>query len=160
MASTLSKRVGQSLAPLFGRDPFASFEKEVSDLMSRFRTDWNSESEIAVKVPSMNLSETDKDIQASIEVPGFKPDEIQVEVCGNVLRISGQHKEEKKEDKEDQGKVYHCVERSFGSFSRAIPLPAPVLEDEVTADCNDGVLTITLPKKEVAKKQKITINSK
>jgi len=160
MASTLSKRVGQSLAPLFGRDPFASFEKEVSDLMSRFRTDWNSESEIAVKVPSMNLSETDKDIQVSIEVPGFKPDEIQVEVCGNVLRISGEHKEEKKEDKEDQGKVYHCVERNFGSFSRAIPLPAPVLEDEVTADCNEGVLTITLPKKEVAKKQKITINSK
>jgi HSP20 family protein len=60
----------------------------------------------------------------------------------------------------EKGRVYHYVERNVGCFTRSIPLPAAVLEDKVTADCKDGVLTITLPKKDVAKSQKIKINSK
>jgi HSP20 family protein len=74
--------------------------------------------------------------------------------------VTGEHKEEKKEDKDEQGHKYHFVERRSGSFSRTVPLPAAVKEDKVTADCKDGVLTITMPKKEEAKPHKVKITSK
>lgn len=161
MSSTLSKRVSQALSPFLGNDPFATLQKELNDLLTQFRSELNGGLSMpSVTVPSLDLSETDEAIQARLDIPGYKSDEIHVEVSGNVLRISGNHQEEKAEDKDEKGRTYHCVERSVGSFSRAVPLPAAVKEDKVTADCKDGVLTITLPKKEVAKVHKVKINAK
>ena len=69
------------------------------------------------------------------------------------LHVSGEHKEEK----EEKGKTFHRIERRSGSFSRSLTLPAAVKESQVTAESADGVLTINLPKVEVAKTQKITV---
>lgn len=156
MTTALSTRVSQALRPLFGRGPFADFQKEVDDLVSRFHADWNGDGQVALISPSVDLSETDDSLQIRMDVPGIKADEINIEVSGNTIRISGEHKEEK----EEKGKTYHRVERRSGSFSRALVLPAAVKEDKVCAECKDGVLTITLPKTEVAKTQKVKVVAK
>jgi HSP20 family protein len=142
MATGLTKRVSQALRPFFTRDPFVGFQQEFDDLLSRFKADYNGDGMFAVMSPSVDLSETDDALQIRMDVPGLKTDEINVEVSGNVVRISGEHKEEK----EEKGKTFHRLERSSGSFARALTLPVPVKEDRVTAEAADGVLTITLPR--------------
>ncbi|MGI9327637.1 MAG: Hsp20/alpha crystallin family protein, partial [Pseudomonadales bacterium] len=81
--------------------------------------------------------------------------EIEIQLNGNVLTVSG----ERKEEQEEKGKTYHCVERRIGTFSRSMTLPCPVEEDEVAAAFKDGVLTITLPKTDEAKTRKIKIKT-
>ena len=68
------------------------------------------------------MAETDTALEAKIDLPGVKPDEIEIQLNGNVLTISGEHKEEK----EEKGKTYHRLERHSGCFSRSIALPCPV----------------------------------
>lgn len=156
MANALSTRVSRALQPWFGRDPFVNLQQEMDDLLSRFRADINGDSPLALISPSVDLSETDDSLQIRMDVPGIKADEINIEVSGNTIRVSGEHKEEK----EEKGKTFHRVERRKGSFSRALALPVAVKEDKVCAECKDGVLTITLPKTEAAKTQKVKVIAK
>lgn len=108
--------------------------------------------------PRVNVSETDKEIQISAELPGMEEKDIDVNLSGNVLTIKGEKKYEKEEEKKD----YRIMERSYGSFQRRIPLPYDIAADNIKAEFSKGVLTITLPKPpEVAEKnKKIKIESK
>lgn len=153
MSTALSTRVSQALSPLFGRDPFATFQQEMDDLMSRFQVGWNDNGQNAMISPSVDLSETDDALQIRMDVPGLKASEINIEVSGNTVRVSGEHQEQK----EEKGKTYHRLERRSGSFSRSLVLPVAVKEGQVTAESADGVLTINLPKVEAAKTQKVTV---
>lgn len=155
MSSALSTRVSQALSPLFGRDPFSSFQREMDELLSKFQSDWNGNGNglLAANLPSLDLSETDDALQVRMDVPGMKADEINIEVSGNTLRVSGEHKEEK----EEKGKTFHRLERRSGSFNRTVALPVAVKEGQVTAETADGVLTIKLPKVEAAKTQKVAV---
>lgn len=155
MSTTLSRRLSRAMQPLFGADPFAGLQKEMDDLLSRFQADWGGEGLPAISVPAADLSETDDALQIRMDMPGLKAEEINIEVSGNTIRVSGEHKEEK----EEKGKTYHRVERRSGSFARALTLPAAVKEDKVTAECKDGVLTITLPKTETAKTHRVTVKA-
>ncbi|HEY84791.1 MAG TPA: Hsp20/alpha crystallin family protein [Chloroflexi bacterium] len=92
--------------------------------------------------PSVDIAETDKEIKVSTELPGLSEDDIEVSLSGDTLTISG----EKKAEKEDKGKNYYRMERSYGSFRRAIPLPCEVETDKVNATFKKGVLNIVLPK--------------
>ncbi len=106
--------------------------------------------------PSVDIVETDKDIQVSAELPGMTEKDIEVTLSGDVLTISG----EKKEEREEKDKNYHRIERSYGAFHRSVTLPAEVNGDKVAASFNKGVLTITLPKVETGKTaKKITIKA-
>lgn len=156
MTTDLSTRVSRALRPWFGRDPFTDLQQEMDALLSRFEAGWNGDSTLAVVSPSVDLSETDGSLQIRMDVPGIKAEEINIEVSGNTIRISGEHKEEK----EEKGKTFHRLERRSGSFTRALTLPAAVKEDKVSAECKDGVLTITLPKTEVAKTQTVKVIAK
>ncbi|MDP1562193.1 MAG: Hsp20/alpha crystallin family protein [Pirellulaceae bacterium] len=156
MTTTLTNRVSQALSPLFSRDPFTSLQQEMEDVLSRFKTDWNGGSTLAVISPSVDLSETADSLQLRMDVPGIQAEEIDIQVSGDTVRISGEHKE----DKEEKGKTFHRIERRCGSFARALTLPTAVKADQVTAECKDGVLTITLPKSEVAKTQKVKVLTK
>ena len=78
----------------------------------------------------------------------------------DIVRISGEHKEEKKEDKEEKGRVYHRTERRHGSFNRMVTLPCAVKDDKVKADYADGVLTVILPKTEDARSHKVKVQAK
>ena len=92
--------------------------------------------------PRMDVSETDKEIVVSAELPGLADEDIDVSLSLGMLTISG----EKKQEKEKKGRNYYHVERSYGSFQRSIPLPAEVDTNQVDAVFKKGVLTVTLPK--------------
>ncbi|MFO7680345.1 MAG: Hsp20/alpha crystallin family protein [Chloroflexota bacterium] len=93
--------------------------------------------------PSVNVTESDAAFTVTAEVPGVAEDDIEVTLTQNTLTIKGEKKVEQKEEKEG----YYHLERRFGSFSRSIPLPPNVVDqDRVAANFEKGVLTITLPK--------------
>jgi HSP20 family protein len=102
------------------------------------------------------MYETEDDIVIEATVPGVKPEEIDVQVSGNVLTIKGERKEEKKEEKAS----YIYQEQRYGSFSRSVTLPTDVKVDKATAEFEHGLLTLTLPKSEAVKPKSIEIKTK
>lgn len=151
----LSQRPG-AFSSFLGRAPFWSLRDEMDQLLSRFSDEWNSGWLTQGFEASLDLSETDDKIEVHLDVPGIRPEEIDVEVSGNQLRITG----ERKEDREEKGKTYHRVERHSGSFSRTVTLPCEVKEAAIEACCDNGVLTISLPKAETVKAHKVTVKPK
>jgi HSP20 family protein len=103
--------------------------------------------------PAIDVAEKEDAVLVRAEVPGMKPEEIDISVYGNTLTISG----EKKETKEDQGDGFYHVESSYGSFRREVALPTDVDESKIEAVCKDGVLSITLPKAEKNKAVKVQV---
>ena len=103
--------------------------------------------------PAIDVAEKEDAVLVRAEVPGMKPEEIDISVYGNTLTISG----EKKEAKEDQGDGFYHVESSYGSFRREVALPTDVDEGKIEAVCKDGVLSITLPKAEKNKAVKVQV---
>lgn len=96
----------------------------------------------AAGFPAVNISETDKEVRVDAELPGLDPKDVEVSLDGGALVIRGEKKfeEEKKKDS------FHRIERSYGSFTRTVPLPAPVEAKGVTAKFEKGVLRVALPK--------------
>jgi HSP20 family protein len=102
------------------------------------------------------MYQTSDDVVVKAIVPGFRPDQVQINVTGDVLTIRGeaQQEEEKKE------RAWHIREHRFGSFERSVALPVPVVSDQAGAEFENGVLTITLPKAEEVKPKTITIKTR
>jgi HSP20 family protein len=107
------------------------------------------------KFPQVDLSETDKDVEVRMDVPGFKADQLDVQLHGDELTVVGKQ-EERKEEKD---KTFHVVERQSGSFSRSVSLPCSVDANAINAEFVDGVLTVRLPKSADAATKKIQIKS-
>ena len=107
--------------------------------------------------PRMDLSENNKEITITAELPGMEADDFQISLDHGVLTIQG----EKRAEKEEKDKRFHRVERSYGYFHRAIPLPGEVDQDKIDATYKHGVLKVRLPKTRSApeKSQRIKINS-
>ena len=129
--------------------------EDFDTMMSRIAEDWNGNGapEDRLQLPSLNMSETDKELELTVDLPGISADEVDIELSGKNLRISGEHKEEK----EEQGKRYHRIERKSGSFFRSIELPCAVEESKIAAECQNDVLTVTLPKAEAAVTRKVKV---
>ena len=137
-------------APSIWRDPISTVRDEVDTLLSNIvdRDFWPMQFS-----PHFDLSETDNALAIRMDVPGIKPADIDIQVSGNMLTISG----ERKEEKEEKGRTFHRVERRSGSFSRSVMLPCAVQEDKIEAKYADGVLVVSLPKTEEAKTRKIKV---
>ena len=103
--------------------------------------------------PSLDVSETKDNFVVKAEVPGIDAKDIDISLTGDVLTIKGEKKQEKEEKEED----YHLVERSYGSFSRSVRLPAEVESDKIKASYKNGILNITLPKSEKVKAKEVKI---
>jgi HSP20 family protein len=105
--------------------------------------------------PPVDIYEQDGNIVLKAEVAGVDPQDVDVRVENNVLTLRGERKftEEAKRDS------YHRVERSYGSFSRSFTLPTVVDTEKIKAEVKDGVLRVTLPKKEEAKPRQIQIQA-
>jgi HSP20 family protein len=103
--------------------------------------------------PSLDVAETKNDIVVKAELPGMDQKDIDISLSNGVLTIKGQKKQEKEEKEEN----YHLIERSYGSFTRSIQLPGDVQSDKINATYKNGVLKVTLPKSEEAKKKEIKI---
>lgn len=99
--------------------------------------------------PRLDISETEKEITISAELPGLEPEDINITLDRNTLTISG----EKRAEKEEKGKRFYRVERSYGSFHRSIPLPNEVDESKIDAAFKRGVLKVKLPKTQAAQEQ-------
>ena len=107
--------------------------------------------------PRLDISETDKEVTISAELPGMEPEDIHISLDRNTLTISG----EKQAEKEEKDKRFYRVERSYGSFHRSIPLPNEVDENKIDATFKRGVLKVKLPKTRAAqeKSKRITIKT-
>jgi HSP20 family protein len=107
-------------------------------------------------VPAVDMYQTDDEVVVRAALPGFKADEVQINVTGDVLTLRGEVKQE--EEKND--KAWHIREHRWGSFERSIALPTDVKADKAVADFENGILTITLPKAEEVKPKTITVKAK
>jgi HSP20 family protein len=105
--------------------------------------------------PAVDVTETAEAVVVKAEVPGMDAKDINISVTGEVLTIKG----EKKSEREEKEENYHLVERSYGSFSRSLTLPAAVDLDKIEAKYDKGVLTVTCPKKEEVKPKPIEIKT-
>ncbi len=99
--------------------------------------------------PHTDVVETDKEYRVTAELPGLEEKDVEVLLDRNMLTLKG----EKRAEREQRDKNYYLAERSFGSFRRAIPLPAEIDQDKVEASFENGVLTVRLPKAEQARSQ-------
>jgi HSP20 family protein len=104
--------------------------------------------------PPVDVYEDEHNITLKIEVPGIDEKDINVSIENNTLTVHGQRKFEKDEKEED----FHRVERMYGSFTRSFTLPNTVDMDQITANCDKGVLKIRLAKKAEAKPKQINVN--
>ena len=104
--------------------------------------------------PSVDVSETDKEFVIKAEIPGVKKEDVKVTIEHGMLTIKG----ERKMEKEEKGKKFHRIERSYGSFVRSFRIPDGVDESKVKAEFKDGMMTIALPKSEKVKPRKIQVN--
>jgi len=103
--------------------------------------------------PSLDLSETKNDLIVKAEIPGIDPKDIDISLNKDVLTIKG----EKRRETEEKEENYHFIERNYGAFARSIRLPREVQNEKINASYKNGVLRVTLPKSEEAKKKEIKI---
>lgn len=140
-------------------DPFRELE-DMSDRLNRMfarPATWQAQDREVMTVadwtPTVDISETDTEYVIKAELPEIKKEEVKVTVEDGVLTITG----ERKQEREERGKKFHRVERSYGRFVRSFTLPESVDEAKVKAEYIDGVLNLHLPKSEKAKPKQIEV---
>ena len=147
-----------SLVPVATRFPWpmGEFRRNMNSLIEEF-FGGNSGREMVAEgfVPRADVAETEDAYEITVDLPGVKPEELNVEYLGNDLWLTG----ERKHEKEEKGKTFHRIEKRYGRFERAIPLACPVDEAKISADYRDGVLRVTAPKTEAARPKRIEVTS-
>ena len=142
--------------------PLDVFQREMNRLFDDFfkgagLRPWAEDMEaIGAFSPQVNMTEDDKSITVSAELPGMEEKDIDISLSKDSLTIKG----EKKEESEQKGKESYCMERSYGSFTRVLPIPRDVNTEKAEAAFKKGVLTITLPKLEREKQSQKKIKIK
>ena len=141
-------------------DPWSSFQDDMRDLVNRFTEDWgeNLPSANATQfMPRVDIRDKGKEFLVTAEIPGMTEKDIDISLDENVLTLQGERRSELKDEDKERG--YFRSEISYGSFYRTIPLNEEVDDNKVEASYKDGMLKITLPKKEGAlkKAKKISI---
>jgi HSP20 family protein len=140
-------------------DPF----RELEDMSARLNrvftrpalgtTGGKEQLTVADWIPTVDISEADGEYLIKAELPEVKKEDVKVTVEDGVLTLQG----ERRQEKEEKGKKYHRVERSYGSFVRSFTLPESVDESGVKAEYKDGVLNLHLPKTEKVKPKAIEV---
>ena len=123
-------------------EPFRGFRTQIDSLFE----DWFGRSMGGMLAPRVDVSETDREVTLTVELPGVDEKDIDVSLVGDQITIKGEKKTEHQDSSEDAGRVFHRVERSYGSFQRTLTVPYQVEPDQVSAHFRDGVLTVSLPK--------------
>lgn len=103
--------------------------------------------------PAVDILETENELVLKADLPEVDPNNVEIQLENGTLTLKG----ERKFEQQKNGRGYHRIERSYGSFVRAFSLPETVDADKVKADYKAGVLTVTLPKKEVAKPKSVKV---
>ena len=157
------KHKGDMPARQLGKESLFSFQRDMNRLFDNFFRGFElapfGEHEgtfMPAFAPKVNVSEKDKEVHVSAELPGMDEKDVSVEVDEDTLTIKG----EKKEKHEEKEKNWHRIEQSYGSFYRVIPLPSKVDTTKAKAQFKKGVLDVTLPKVEDAKHNRKAIEIK
>ena len=128
-----------------------------SDLVDQFiNNNWISHRADTDWTPAVDIEEDDNGYNFFVELPGMEKDDVKISLHDDVLTIKG----EKKFEKKDESKNYHCYERRYGAFERAFRLNSEVIIDKIDATFKNGVLNISLPKAEIAKPKEIEVKVK
>ena len=128
-------------------NPLVSLQRDINhvfeDFWHKVENGWTGRRDaMGMFGPSTDITETDKNVDVSVELPGMTQDDIDISLSHDALTIRG----EKKIEHEEERKGVYMSERSYGSFYRTVPLPAGVDADKADATFKNGVLTISLPK--------------
>ncbi|HVP80614.1 MAG TPA: Hsp20/alpha crystallin family protein [Thermodesulfobacteriota bacterium] len=144
---------------LMNTNPFEDTEKERSEIdrlwdtflfgVPQKRDFW----EEAGWLPAVEVAETKNEIVVNVEAPGMDPKKFDISLSGGTLTIKG----EKKQEKVEEGENYHLTERRYGTFTRSILIPQEVEGGKISASYKEGILKVTLPKSEEAKRKEIKI---
>jgi HSP20 family protein len=110
--------------------------------------------------PAIDMYQTDDEIVVKAALPGFKADEVQINVTGDTTAAVVTLKGEVKHEEEKKDKAWHIREHRWSSFERSVVLPTAVVSDRADADFENGILTIKLPKAEEVKPKTITVKAK
>ena len=105
--------------------------------------------------PAVDVRESDKELRLEVEVPGIRPDDVEITTENGVLTVRGEKRSARKEG--DENNRYHMIERSYGSFIRSFQLPQGLDESAIEASYDDGILSIHIPKTALPQPRKIEI---
>jgi HSP20 family protein len=133
-----------------GNSPDSQLNRLFGDFFGRASQEQN----LTTWAPAVDIYEGEHELVVKADLPGVKPEELDIRVENNILTIRGERKFEKKVDE----KNYLRVERAYGSFARSFSLANTVNSDAIKADYRDGVLTLSVPKREEAKPKQIKVN--
>lgn len=136
--------------PIIRWEPFGGLDRlseEGWSMMPAMKNGWDL---------AIDLYEEGDDLVAKMQLPGVDPKKLDVSIEDQYLKVTGSREEEKEEKK----KNYYSKEIRRGSFERMVRLPKPVFADKVSADCKDGVLVVTMPKKAESKGGKVKVSVK
>ena len=141
-------------------DPFGelrSLQDDVNRLFSSTFSRGGNNDEIMRGAwhPSVDIFENKDQIVLEAELPGMKPEDVDISIENNVLTLHGERRFEKKDESDN----FHRVERSYGSFTRSFTLPPTVSSEDANAEFENGVLRLTLAKREEAKPRRIEIKA-
>ena len=140
-------------------DPFRelrSLQDEVNRVFSSsFNRGGDNELMRGAWSPSVDIYENKDHIVMEAELPGMRPEDVDISIENNVLTLHGERKFEKKDEQDN----FHRVERSYGSFTRSFTLPPTVTSENIDASFDNGVLKLTLAKREEAKPRRIEIKA-
>jgi HSP20 family protein len=138
-------------------NPFLSLQQEIDRLFDDFTRGFPAFGAGMgnAMVPTMDVAETDKEIEITAELPGLEEKDVQINVADSVLTIRG----EKKAEKEEKDKNYRLVERNYGSFERSLELPKGVNLDAIKASIDKGVLKVTVLKPAPAQVKKVEVKT-
>ena len=136
-------------------NPFTFLRQEIDRLFDGFGRNFPAFAASQAMMPRMDVSETDKTVEISAELPGLETKDVQLNLADNTLTIRG----EKKSEREEKDKDYHLIERSFGAFSRSVALPEGVKAEDVSAEIAKGVLKVTVKKPAPKQSRQIDIKT-
>ena len=145
--------------PIVRWEPFRDLlttQREFDRLFKEAFSPMSGETEVSTRswAPPVDIYETEDAIVLKAELPGIDPKDVEVRVEDNTLYLKG----ERNYEKEVKEQNYHRIERSYGSFARSFTLPNSISAEKVKAEYKDGLLTLTMPKREEAKPKTIKID--
>jgi HSP20 family protein len=138
-------------------EPFrgvASLQDQINRLFNESFERTSDDSSLSAWAPAVDIYETEHELVVKADLPDVDPKDLDIRVENNILTIRGERKFEKKVNEEN----YLRVERSYGSFARSFTLANTVNSEAIKADYQNGVLTLTVPKREEAKPKQIKVN--
>lgn len=137
-------------------EPFrvTTLQDQINRLFNESFDRSGEESSLTTWAPAVDIYETEHELVVKADLPEVDPKDLDIRVENNILTIRGERKFEKKVDEDN----YLRVERSYGSFARSFTLANTVNSEAIKAEYQNGVLTLTIPKREEAKPKQIKVN--